>query len=63
VIGGLITTALRAGLRLAGVRVLERKLGICTACGGGVWESDARTRIHGALFHADCAKYARRVIA
>lgn len=60
---GLLFTIVRVGLKLAGIRVLERKLGTCAYCHCGVWESDKRIQMHGAVYHSDCATYVRRGLA
>ena len=53
----------RAILGAVGIRIGERKLGVCGAWYCGVWSSDDRLTVHGEWFHADCAKYVSRGVA
>lgn len=53
----------RALLGRCGFAVGARRLGRCGECGTYVYDDDKHTRVHGVVFHRDCACYRGRVKA
>lgn len=50
----------RLGHLVRGLSLGEPSLGRCLACGASVHPTDRNLKLHGDLFHADCARYLLR---
>ena len=49
----------RLGHLVRGLSLGEPSLGRCLACGASVHPDDRSVKLHGDLFHTDCAGYLR----
>lgn len=42
------------------INLFSRKLGRCPSCGGAVLRGERVVRLHGDVFHSECASYRSR---